>query len=64
MEGMESDGECFFQVWFRTWHGFKSRAGLLILDVEIQSFAVAVHDIAESRVTSTIGRQFGPGIGT
>ena len=34
---------------------FKSRLGCLNLVVDIRSFAVAVDDIAESRVTSTIG---------
>ena len=33
--------------------GSNPRPGYLILEVEIQSFAVSVHDIAESRVTST-----------
>ena len=53
MEDMESDEKrfCGSERGYR----FESKRSCLILVVDIRSFAVAVNDIAESRVTSTIG---------
>ena len=54
MQEMESDGDGSLSRSERGYR-FESRRGYLILVVDIRSFEVAVRDIAESRVTSTIG---------
>ena len=55
MKEMESDGEGLCGSERGPGYRFKSRRACLVLVVDIRSFVVAVHDIAESRVTSTIG---------
>ena len=54
MQEMENDGDGSLSRSERGYR-FESRRGHLILVVDIRSFEVAVRDIAESRVTSTIG---------